>query len=111
MRYSVNQMHTCLCREVPADHEAQSQAEARRSDDCCERDVSTDGSVTIRACNAHQINFFAVASLGFDPLVKTPNLEYGKAEQEHLQLILRWRGGAVWPTSEFTRARSFWCCN
>ena len=39
-------MHTCLCREVLADHEAQSQDEARRSDDSCESDVSTHESVT-----------------------------------------------------------------
>ena len=43
---SSDERHTCLCREVPTDHEAQSQAEARRSDDSCERDVSTHGSAT-----------------------------------------------------------------
>ena len=46
VRKPVNQMRTCLCRKVPAGHEAQSQAEASRSDVSCERDVSTHGGVT-----------------------------------------------------------------
>ena len=46
-----NQIHSCLCREVPADHEAPSQAEAKRIDDSCEKERGRERCEHSRMCH------------------------------------------------------------